>query len=221
MNREKENNRELSSAEKKRSIRFEKTKKELCEKGYEVQDLTIGIVYANVMAVVLTLPIIFCLAALYYFCNQDFFERMESVPAEKVLVTLILFWVLLLVLIVVHELIHGITWSLFAKKRWKSISFGFIAQYMTPYCTCDEALRKGQYVAGALMPTIMLGIVPAVISIITGSIFLFGIGAFMLMSGGGDLTIVLKLMRFRTKGKEVLYLDHPYQAGLVAFVKEY
>ena len=50
MNREKEDNRKLSKAEKSRSEYFEKIKKELLEQGYKSTDLTIGLVYVNIMA---------------------------------------------------------------------------------------------------------------------------------------------------------------------------
>ena len=33
------------------------------------------------------------------------------------------------------------------------------------------------------------------------------------------LTIVLKMLRFKPDGGEVLYLDHPYECGLVAFTR--
>lgn len=69
------------------------------------------------------------------------------------------------------------------------------------------------------MPTIVLGIIPAVIASFNGSAMLFAIGAIMILAGGGDLTIIMKLVMFRTQNKEVVYMDHPYQAGLVAFVK--
>ena len=44
-------------------------------------------------------------------------------------------------------------------------------------------------------------------------------GALMILGGGGDLAIVLKLVRFKPEGDEVLYLDHPYECGLAAFVR--
>lgn len=39
--------------------------------------------------------------------------------------------------IVVHELIHGITWACYAPSGWKSISFGVMWKMLTPYCRCD------------------------------------------------------------------------------------
>ena len=41
----------------------------------------------------------------------------------------------------------------------------------------------------------------------------------MILGGGGDLAIVLKMLRFKPDDADVLYLDHPYECGLVAFVR--
>lgn len=218
MNREQERARELSPAEKARSAEFEKAKRGLEEKGYEAKDLTVGLVYANIMAIVLTFPIILCFGALFVICNSGRLSDMLS-PDGSTLIFFLIFMAAYLALIVAHELIHGLTWALFAEKHWKSISFGYIAKYMTPYCTCRDPLKKGQYIIGALAPTIVLGVIPAAAGAVAGSVWLLAMGAIMILSGGGDLTIILGLVRFRDKGKEVLYMDHPYQAGLVAFVK--
>ena len=43
-------------------------------------------------------------------------------------------FILMFVGIVVHELIHGLTWACYAKSGWKSISFGVMWKLLTPYC---------------------------------------------------------------------------------------
>ena len=219
MSRENENNRKLSPAENARKAKFEIQKNILLDKGFVVKDLTIGLVYANIMAFVLAIPIIVCFAIVYILCNIDQFAGFGILLDINVFWRLIVFLIGFFILIIIHEMIHGITWSLFTEKGWKSISFGFITKYMTAYCTCDEPLQKNQYIIGGLMPTIILGIIPAAIAIFNGSVTLFAIGAIMTLAGGGDLTIIMKLIMFKTRGKEVVYMDHPYQAGLVAFVK--
>lgn len=216
MNRNEELNRELSAAEQKRKIRFEQKKKEFEEKGYNSEDLTVGLTNANIMSFVLTVPIIILFAIPFFWLN---ISEIPEFFGKNLYVELLIFIVSMFVLIVVHELIHGITWSMFTTKKFKSISFGFIAKYMTPYCTCDEPLKKWQYAIGSLMPTVILGIIPTIIAIINGSVLLFAIGAIMIMSGGGDLTVFLKLMTFKTNKNDVLYIDHPYQVGLVVFAK--
>ena len=83
-----------------------------------------------------------------------------------------------------------------------------------------ETLKRSQYIWGALMPTLVLGILPGVLSIFIGSLWLFWLSAAMILAGGGDLAIVLKLARFQADCQQALYMDHPYEAGLVAFVKQ-
>ena len=117
-------------------------------------------------------------------------------------------------------LIHGLFWAIYAKNHLKSIEFGFMISSLTPYCCCKDMLTKSQYIVGGIMPTVLLGIVPAVISIFTGSLFWFIMGELMILAGGGDLTILLKLLRYKSKKEEILYMDHPYECGLVVFERE-
>ena len=38
--------------------------------------------------------------------------------------------------------------------------------------------------------------------------------------GGGDFTIILKILLHRQRGKEAVYYDHPYECGVVVFEKD-
>ena len=203
-------NRKLSKAEEKRKKLYEEKKKELLAQGYEEKDLTISVLRANVMAFVLGLPIIILLLILFIYKNQSGLYTFSFYGP-------VVFLVVFAVLVVVHELIHGLFWAIYAKHHLKSIEFGFIVSSLTPYCGCKEMLTKSQYIIGGIMPTVILGIIPAIISIFTGSIFWFAMGELMILSGGGDMTILLKLLRYKSNKKEILYMDHPYECGLVVF----
>jgi len=124
--------------------------------------------------------------------------------------SLLLFFVVFMVGIVVHELIHGITWSFFAPNGWKSISFGVIWKMITPYCHCDEPLRRGAYLWGAMMPCLLLGILPAVISLFTGSLLLLIWGIFFIAAAAGDIWMSWLLLKEKPG---CLVLDHPNEAG--------
>ena len=207
-----EKNRKLTEAEKRRLAHFEQVKETLIQDGYTVKELTIGIVKANVYAILMVLPL--CLFTVIPFILVN---RGKLYFAGNPLITSVLFVITLVVLVVVHELIHGLTWSIFAEDHFKSIEFGFMKEYATPYCTCTVPLKKGAYIAGALMPLIILGIMPAVIAIFTGSFFLLAIGFVMIMAAGGDIMIVLKLLGYKSGAADVLIYDHPTQAGSVIF----
>lgn len=207
MSKQAEKQRKLTAAEQRRKVQLEQLEKALCAQGYQKHDLTIGLVYANVMASVLGLPIIALLCVAFFLRNVS-----GVIVAGNMLIWLLV----LVVLIVVHELIHGITWAVFAPHHWKAVEFGFIAKYLTPYCTCGEPLARYQYVIGALMPTLILGIIPAMFAIFSGNLFWLLTGCMMVLGGGGDMAIVLKLLRHHS-GTDAVYIDHPYEAGIIAF----
>ncbi len=112
--------------------------------------------------------------------------------------------------IVLHELIHGITWAKFAKKGFKSIKFGILWKMLTPYCYCEETLNVRQYIIGAITPAIIMGIIPAVIAIVIGNLGLLIFGMFFTMAAGGDFLIINLI---RKESSSDLVQDHPSEAG--------
>ncbi len=119
--------------------------------------------------------------------------------------------------IVVHELLHGITWACYAKSGWKSISFGVMWKLLTPYCHCNEPMGVKAYLAGALMPLLVLGIIPAVVSLIIGSTVLLGWGILFIAAASGDIWMSWLLTK---EDPESTILDHPTEAGFYVFDKE-
>ena len=217
MNKDKkEKSRKLTPAEQRRLESFQKISEEFTEQGYRMTDLTVGLVWANIFAILIGIPIFIGAAILFFIYNRPFNEGLSfslSVKDE------IIFFTILIVLIVVHELIHGVTWGLFSKNHFHDIEFGFIKEYLTPYCTCKTPLLKYQYIVGALTPLIFLGLIPLIISIFTGFVLLFLLGAVMTLSAGGDILIVIQILKYKSSSKDILYMDHPTQGGGVIFEK--
>lgn len=209
--RKEEKKRKLSKAELKRKALFEEKKEKLEEQGYTYKNLSIGVVYANVMAIVSTAPVIVLLFIFYFL-----FKR-EDMETEIHFNSFFIFYLIFLLLIVVHELIHGFVWGLFAENHYKDISFGVIWSMLTPYCCCSTTLKKYQYLIGGMMPTIILGILPSVYGLITGNFPVFVIGLFMILGGGADLVICIKMLFYKSECKEILFMDHPYECGFVIF----
>ena len=209
-----EKNRKLSAKEQRRLNVFEETCERLSQEGYKKTDLTIGIVKANLFVFLLAIPVI-AIGVLLFAWRNPISLLMPTSQGS------LLFIVLFVVLIVVHELIHGLTWSMFSEHHFKDIEFGFMKEFLTPYCTCTTPLPKKHYILGALMPCIVLGIIPTAIGILLGSHLLFWIGIVMILSAGGDIMIVWKVMKFKKQdeSKEIFIYDHPTQAGSVIFEK--
>ena len=42
----------------------------------------------------------------------------------------------------------------------------------------------------------------------------------MIFGGGGDFVIILKMLLYKHPNQEVLYYDHPYECGVVAFERK-
>jgi len=206
--------RKLTKRELERKFIYEKVCDEMEKKGYKKQDLTVGILMANLIAVIIMLPFITLISRVNSTIN----------PVWSISVSLrtsLVFFILFIILVILHELIHGLTWGIFAKNHFRSINFGFIWKALTPYCTCSEPLKKWQYILGGLMPTLILGFGLAAISIFFRQPLLFLLSELMVLSGGGDFFIVLKMLLYRCKSTEVLYYDHPYECGVVAFERVY
>lgn len=202
--------RKLTPAEKKRKAAFQALSAELKQQGYQKTDLCFSVVKANVMAIAITFPILIVGILLFFWLNAN--SHWYSLSGWRFLLFLVTF----VAGIAVHELIHGITWSIFAKKGFKAIDFGFMAKYLTPYCTCGEPLPFWNYVIGILMPTLILGVGVYLIGLFAGSYAWALWGLLNILAGGGDLAV---LWRIRKRRKSLI-LDHPYQVGCVVFDKQ-
>lgn len=204
--------RKLTSAELRRKESYNKICDEMEQLGYQKKDFTIGVVLANILAVIIMLPFVIAVGWLYYMVNP-------ADSGEFSLTGSIIWFLIFFLLIVLHEVIHGLTWGLFAKNHLNSISFGIIWKFLTPYCTCSEPLKKWQYALGGAMPTLILGFILSIVAVIFKRFEMLMMSELMILAGGGDFFILLKMFLYRPHNKEVLYYDHPYECGFVVFEK--
>ncbi len=184
------NERKLTPAEQKRKEQFALVCEEMERQGYRKTDLTIGVVKANLLALIVMLP--FAVLSGAVVLSSYSLRSMIKSPITS-LVLLFLFLALLL-LTAVHEGIHALTWAMFGKDYWKSIRFGVIWKALTPYCTCLRPAKRGQYILGAAMPTLVLGIGLTAAAALTGVYWVFILAIAMIFGGGGDFTIILKIL---------------------------
>ena len=117
--------------------------------------------------------------------------------------------------VIVHEFLHGITWAIYAKNGFKSIQFGVKWSMLTPYCHCREPLKLKNYRIGVAMPLIVLGILPVIISLLSGNGFLVFFGTFFSWAAGGD---IIGLFMLRNLDRDMEVSDHPDKMGF--YIKE-
>ena len=209
------NERKLTPAEQKRKEQFALVCEEMERQGYRKTDLTIGVVKANLLALIVMLPFA-VLSGAVVLSRVSFLSMAESMSPFDFL----LYLLVMLLLTAVHEGIHALTWAMFGKDYWKSIRFGVIWKALTPYCTCLRPAKRGQYILGAAMPTLVLGIGLTAAAALTGVYWVFILAIAMIFGGGGDFAIILKMLLHRQQGRDAVYYDHPYECGVVIFEKD-
>lgn len=159
---------------------------------------------ANKKALLFILPIILIAAGPYFMIWEFNFEKADGGFGEWS------FLVVFLVGIIVHELIHGLCSVLYAKHGFKSVRFGVMWKTLTPYCHCKEPLTAKQYRVVALMPSVILGILPVVYSWLVGDYRYLLFGGALLLGGAGDFLIVWMMRKLK---KDDLVKDHPDKIG--------
>jgi hypothetical protein len=121
-------------------------------------------------------------------------------------------WILLFLLfgIVVHELLHGVTWSFFAEGGFKTIKFGVNWKFLTPYCHCNVPLKVKHYAIGGAMPLVVMGIIPILLALAIGNGGLHCFGVFFTWAAGGD---IVALFMLRKLNRNSYVSDHPEKMG--------
>jgi hypothetical protein len=192
--------------------------------GMRRRKMTIDIFKANKVAFWVFLGAFVLFGGLFFlvwgwdYIVQQFTARYGGdAPSWRFLVDWVIIMGIMVAGIVVHELIHGITWACYAKRGIHAISYGVIWKMLTPYTHCDEPMHIRPYVVACLMPLIVLGIIPSVIAIIIGWIPLLAFGIFFIAGAMGDVLIVWML---RKENPQYLVLDHPSEAGYFIYEPE-
>ncbi len=172
--------------------------------GYATELRTIGMLKANVMAlVVLGLFCLLGVAGMYAIWGGISFGRPWSS---------MLFCIGIFAGVAVHELIHGFTWMWATRSGFSHLRFGLLQGGV--YCHIDVPMSKRKYVVGALMPLLLLGVVPFLLSFATNSLWLMLFGAIFIGCAMGDVLIVWAI---RKEPPDTLVYDHPSEPGCIVY----
>jgi hypothetical protein len=130
--------------------------------------------------------------------------------AAVVFKDVVLFALILISGVVVHELIHAIVFGLFAKGGFDSISFGVDRKTYSPYCHCSGEMKVLVYRIGALAPMVIMGLIPMLYSWHDGSLGWFFFGLLYSMAAGGDWVAVSLTNGLHLRD---IIRDHPSRLG--------
>lgn len=173
----------------------------------EGEDVSISLADANVRTLAISLPLAAALLAIYL----GLAPGSES-PMGMSLSGGAVFLLLIVAGMVVHEGIHALAWSAFGRLPLRRIRFGFHVATLTPYAHALDPMPARAYRLGALMPALVLGVVPFAVGTALGSLLPALYGMIFVFAAGGDL-LVLWLLRH--VDARALVLDHPSRAGCI------
>lgn len=166
------------------------------------RDLSISMARANIIVLFISIPVVILQFSIFSLVHGA--EELETTWNFVVLIIVVLLGV------VIHELIHGISWVIFGSKQFSAIKFGFQWKTVTPYAHLKEPVDVSAYRIGAFMPGFILGILTYILSILFGDGNLFWFSLVHTAAAGGDW-LILWLIRNVKNGMQVE--DHPTNAG--------
>jgi hypothetical protein len=174
------------------------------------RDLSLSMKQVNLMAIPLAaapaLIIVFLYAAVQGWSG---FHAAASIFRAPVSLALIL-----ICGIILHELLHAAAWAHYGQKHLSCITFGIHWATLTPYTHCRETLTVEAYRIGAIVPAILLGLIPSALAIFSGFGWLLFPGIIFTAAAAGDMLILWLL---RKEPPSALVLDHPSRAGCLVF----
>ena len=166
------------------------------------RDLSISMARANIIVLFISLPAIILQFAIFLILHGP--EGLKPTWSTGLLIIAVLLGV------VIHELIHGISWAIFGHKPFSSIKFGFQWKTLTPYAHLTEPIEVNAYRLGAFLPGFLLGMLTYILSLVLGNGDLFWFSIIHTSAAGGDW-LILWLIRNVKANQQVE--DHPTNAG--------
>ena len=121
-----------------------------------------------------------------------------------------IFLIISIVGLIIHELIHGLSWQLIGNNTSNSVKYGIDWKTLTPYAHLKKPIQARSYCWGIAMPGLLLGILPAFFSILLGNGWLLSFGILFTLVAGGDMLVLLLLRKVKA---ETLVKDHPKRIG--------
>lgn len=125
------------------------------------------------------------------------------------------FMIGMLFYLLLHEVFHGIGYSLFAKDK-KNIKFGIVLEKGVFYAACQEKLNKKAILISLLFPTIFLSLITFPIGLILNLNWLVIYSIINFSGAIGDLLMTVLIIR---APKDVEYLDYNNDVGVYLISK--
>ena len=118
--------------------------------------------------------------------------------------------------VVLHELIHGVFAVLVGKRKFSDLKFGVKLKDGFFYCYCKEPVTLLAYRLMLIMPLIITGLIPYVITLFFGGLIVPAAFSMLIAGAANDLAMFFGLI----KEKDGKRLDHPDAPACYLLYKE-
>ena len=207
-----ETERTLSSQELKRLELLKQKEAELEALGYEKSALSFK--QGSLSTSLAALPFALLIFIPYYKSYGTFCPLTYGLNVWNMLLLLIGG---IVILSLSSELIRGLSLALFAPGHFRALSMGLSSKGRLIYLS--QPLEKWQFITASLMPALILGIIPGIAAIKSGSLLLLFASVLMILWSGGDILTSLRLL-IKSSGPEALYIENPTESGIFEFKKK-
>ncbi|TKI45377.1 MULTISPECIES: DUF3267 domain-containing protein [Lysinibacillus] len=160
-------------------------------------------------SVVITSGLAILFIAIQFICMKEF-----QISVWQMLSGFILFVVLYIVLIILHEAFHLIGFMLFGGVPFKSLKYGINLELGVAYATTDKPLPNYAMKKALLLPFWTTGIVPTIAGFYFNNTILLLAGAFLIGGAVGDFAMYKELRKYP---KHALVEDDPQLPKLYVY----
>ncbi len=120
------------------------------------------------------------------------------------------FFLLLTILLFIHELLHGVAFAVFGRVPFRKIKYGYNIKKIIAYCTCELPISKNAYFIVAIFPLLITSIIPTYFALNMARFDAVLFVALAFVFSIGDIVMAIEILRL-PKGSKVL--DCPNDVG--------
>ena len=117
--------------------------------------------------------------------------------------------VIMLIYFILHEIFHGIGYSLFAKDK-KNIKYGAVLEKSVFYAMCQEPIGKKAIIISLLFPLIFLTVITGIVGIIFNIDGLILLSILNLSGACGDILMLFLIFKLPD---DIKYIDYDNNIG--------
>jgi len=152
---------------------------------------------------ILSFLLLFLMVVITYLINKELFFGSFMTVYDS----FILFFFLMLLFMVIHEILHSLAYCIYGGK-FKKIIYGIELEKGVFYCLCKQNINKRNILNSLFFPLFYIGVVTYIIGIICNLPFLIWLSIFNISGCSGDIIMFIFMLKLN-KNIKFTELDNP------------